>query len=134
MRVLSEKQLEEIVSRIKTPKLERRKKPPEADRVVILRELPKKPTEAVIQDATRGNQALAERMTAESWRRRQEAKEIAEWNDPRARHQRELDRWWQSKLDAEAALDDGYDYSTGFRERRYKTTCHRGPGDPDWGL
>ena len=22
----------------------------------------------------------------------------------------------------------------GFLERRYKTTCHRGPGDPDYGL
>jgi hypothetical protein len=85
------------------------------------------PTEAVIQHATAGNDALARRMEAER-------REMAEWNDPRVRYQRELDRWWQSKLDAEAALDDGFDYSTGYKERRYKTTCHRGKGDPDYGL
>jgi hypothetical protein len=139
MRLLSEKQLDEFLSGIKTPKLERKKKPaepepPRDDAVVISPNWDRKPTEAVIQEATRGNQALAERMTAEDRCRRHEAKELAEWNDPRARHQRELDRWWQSKLDAEAALDDGYDYSTGFKERKRKMTCHRGPGDPDWGL
>jgi hypothetical protein len=134
---LSEKQIEEIIA--KTPKLERKKRPeslapPSGPTVISARErLPEKPTEAVIQDATRGNQALAERMTMEGQRSRQVAKELAEWNDPRTRHQHELDRWWQSKLDAEAALDE-FDYSTGFKERRYKTTCHRGPGDPDWGL
>jgi hypothetical protein len=79
----------------------------------------------------------AGRDMAQRWRdRRQEleAKEYTEWNDPRARYQRELDRWWQAKLDMEAALDDGFDYSTGYKERRYKTTCHRGKGDPDYGL
>ena len=66
-------------------------------------------------------------------RMRQEAKEITEAQDPRARYQRELDRFWQSQRDFEASLDE-WDYSTGYRERRYRTTCHRGPGDPDWGL
>jgi hypothetical protein len=100
-----------------------------------------KPTEAVIQDATSGNHALAQRIkheTMEARRRQQEKKEMAEFyaegQDPRARYQRELDRWWQSKLDAEAALEDEYDYSTGYKERRYKSSCHRGPGDSDWGL
>ena len=73
---------------------------------------------------------------AQKWRdrrREQEAKEIAELNDPRARYQTELDRWWQAKRELADALDD-HVYVGGFREPRYKTTCHRGPGDPDWGL
>ena len=86
----------------------------------------KQPTVAVIDAATRGNDALARRMEAER-------KELAQEN-LRARYQRELDRWWQSKLDAEAVLDDDYVYVGGFRERRYKTTCHRGKGDPDYGM
>jgi hypothetical protein len=105
---LTERQLEQLVSRIPTPKLERRKKPepkPEADGVVISPEWGVKPTEAVIQDATRGNQALAERMTAEDRRRQQEAKELAELQDARARYQRELDRWQQSVLDVREVLD-----------------------------
>jgi hypothetical protein len=74
---------------------------------------------------------------AQKWRNRrreQQAKEFAEQNNARARYQAELDRWWQAKRDLEAALDDGFDYSTGYREPRRKITCHRGPGDPDWGL
>jgi hypothetical protein len=67
-----------------------------------------KPTRAVIQEATTHNQALAERMTMEDRRRRQEAKEMAEWSagydNPLTRYQRELDRWQQSKLDAEQAI------------------------------
>jgi len=70
---------------------------------------------------------------AQKWRQEQQAKELAEWNDPRARYQAQLDRWWQAKLDLEAALDDGYVNVGGFRERR-RPTCHRGPGDSDWGL
>jgi hypothetical protein len=86
----------------------------------------KQPTVAVIDAATRGNDALARRMEAER-------KELAQ-EDLRARYQRQLDRWWQSKLDAEAALDDGYVEIAGFRERRYRTTCHKGRGDPDYGI
>jgi hypothetical protein len=71
---------------------------------------------------------------AQKWRQEQQARELAELNSPRARYQAELDRWWQAKLDLETALDDGYVNVGGFREPRYKTTCHRGPGDSDWGL
>jgi hypothetical protein len=71
--------------------------------------------------------------TAEDRRSQQMAKEIAEWNDARNRAQRELDRWWQARLDFEAD-DDEWIMVGGFRERRYRTTCHRGRGDPDYGL
>jgi hypothetical protein len=102
----------------------------------------KKPTEAVIQDATVHNHALAERMrneTAEQRRQRAYAKELAEWHaqgqDPRIKYQRQLGAWWQSKLDAEAALrEDDYVMVGGFMERRYRSSCHRGRGDSDWGL
>jgi hypothetical protein len=87
----------------------------------------RKPTEAVINEATAHNDAFARRM-------QRERQELAQAAEVRARYQRELDRWWQSKLDAEAALDDGYVNIGGFREPRYKTTCHKGRGDPDWGL
>ena len=87
----------------------------------------RKATQNIINDAAAHNDALTRRM-------QQERREMVQAEDVRTRYQHELDRWWQSKLDAEASLDDGFDYSTGFRERRYKTTCHRGPGDPDWGL
>jgi len=73
---------------------------------------------------------------AQRWRNRrqeQQAKEIAEHNDPRARYQAELDRWWQLQRDFADALDDQV-YVGGFLEPRYRTTCHRGKGDPDWGL
>jgi hypothetical protein len=72
--------------------------------------------------------------TADDRRSQQKAKEIAEANDPRNRLQREIDRQWQAKLDAEADYDDGWVEIAGFRERRYRTTCHRGRGDPDYGL
>jgi hypothetical protein len=71
--------------------------------------------------------------TADDRRSQQMAKEIAEANEARNRAQRELDRWWQAKLDLEAD-DDEYVTIAGFRERRYRTTCHRGRGDPDYGL
>jgi hypothetical protein len=51
--------------------------------------------------------------------------------DARAKQQAVLDRWWQTKLDLES-LDDGYDYSTGFREPRRRETCHKGKFDPDF--
>jgi hypothetical protein len=69
---------------------------------------------------------------AQRWRQEQQAKELAELNSERARYQAQLDRWWQAKLDLEAALDD-HVYIGGFREPR-RTTCHRGKGDPDWGI
>jgi hypothetical protein len=70
--------------------------------------------------------------TAEDRLSRQMAKEIAEWNAQDA-YERELNRQWQAKLDFEAD-DDEWVMIGGFREPRYRTTCHRGRGDPDYGL
>jgi hypothetical protein len=70
--------------------------------------------------------------TAEDRRSQQMAKEIAEWNAQDA-YERELNRQWQAKLDFEAD-DDEWIEIAGFRERRYRTSCHRGRGDPDYGL
>jgi len=70
--------------------------------------------------------------TAQDRRSQQMAKEIAEWN-AQDRYERELNRQWESKL-FEAADDDEFVMVGGFRERRYRTTCHRGKGDPDYGL
>ena len=58
--------------------------------------------------------------------------EIAESDTEWVRKQKLLDYLWQTKLDAEAPLDDEWDYSTGFAERRHKPTCHRGRWDPDF--
>jgi hypothetical protein len=72
--------------------------------------------------------------TFEQKRARRIQREILEFEkDARAKQQAVLDRWWQTKLDLES-LDDGFDYSTGFREPRYRETLHRGKFDPDWGL
>jgi len=92
-----------------------------------------RPDEAIMQDAAKTAEAQVE--MAQRWRRdrrREQEAKIAEF-DPRARYQAELDRWWQLQRDFAEALDD-HVYVGGFREPRYKTTCHRGPGDPDWGL
>ena len=92
-----------------------------------------KPREAIAQQAATSAEAFAKVVvedTQEARRRRQEAKELAEWNDPRHAYQRELDRF----MEANRVIEDAFEYSTGFKERRYKTTCHRGPGDPDYGL
>ena len=98
------------------------------------------PDEAILQQAAKS--AEAQLQMAERWRdRRQERalKEMADWQaeaqDPRIKHQRELDAWWQQQRDLKAALyDDEYVEIAGFRERRYRTTAHRGKGDPDYGL
>jgi len=122
---------EDIYADLQVARIDRPKPAPEPAAVKAEERWAAKHTEAVIQDATRGNDALARRM-------QQERKEMAQYNadgqDPRVRYQRELDAWQQSKLDAETALDDGYVEIAGFRERRYRTTCHRGCNDPDWGL
>src|SRR5262245_10442793 len=67
-----------------------------------------KPTVQIINEATSHNQAFARRMereTAEDRRNRQHVKELAQWNaqlqDPHARYQHELDKWWESKKLAE---------------------------------
>jgi hypothetical protein len=92
-----------------------------------------KPSEAIAQQAAASAEAFAKVVVAdtqEARRRKQEAKELAEWNDPRARYQRELDRF----MEASRVVEDEYVMIGGFREPRYRTTCHRGRGDPDWGL
>jgi len=63
---------------------------------------------------------------------KQRRREIEEADQDWVRKQKLLDHLWQTKLDAEAPLDDGWDDSTGFMERRHKTTCHRGRWDPDF--
>ena len=67
--------------------------------------------------------------TYETRRQRQMAKELAEFNDPRAAYQRELDRF----MEASRVIESEYVEIAGFREPRYKTSCHRGKGDPDYG-
>ena len=62
----------------------------------------------------------------------QRRREIAEADQDWVRKQKLLDHLWQTKLDAEASLDDDYDYSTGYAERRHKVTCHRGRWDSDF--
>jgi len=65
----------------------------------------------------------------------QHRKEFTQFEaDAVRKRQRELDFHWQAKLDAERSFDDGYDYSTGFRELRRRTSCHRSKSDPDFGL
>ena len=59
-------------------------------------------------------------------------REIVEADTDWVRKQKLLDHLWQTKLDAEASLDDDWDYSAGFAERRHKVTCHRGKWDPDF--
>jgi hypothetical protein len=49
------------------------------------------------------------------------------------RKQKLLDHLWQQKLDSESDWDDGYEDWTGFREPRYRTSCHVGKHDPDFG-
>jgi hypothetical protein len=92
-----------------------------------------KPHEAIAQQAAVSAEALAKVVvedTYEARRRRQEAKELAEWNDPRSRYQRELDRF----MEASRVIETEYVEIGGFREPRYRTTCHRGKGDPDYGV
>jgi len=59
-------------------------------------------------------------------------KEIAESDQQWIRTQKLLDHLWQQKLDSEAPLDDDWDDSTGYMERRHKATCHRSRWDPDF--
>jgi len=63
---------------------------------------------------------------------KQMRREIMEADQPWIRQQKLLDHLWQTKLDAEASFDDEWDYSTGYAERRHKTTCHRGRWDSDY--
>ena len=60
-------------------------------------------------------------------------REIEEADQDWIRKQKLLDHLWQQKLDAETDWDDGRDDSTGFRVPRYRTSCHVGKHDPDFG-
>jgi len=66
-------------------------------------------------------------------RRRRMRQEIAESDTEWVRAQKLADHLWQAKLDAEAPIDDGYVEIAGFRERRYRTSCHVGKNDSDYG-
>jgi hypothetical protein len=97
------------------------------------------PHEAIAAQAAASAEAFAkvvQKDTYEARRRKQEAKEVAEWssgyNDPRIRYQRELDRFMEASRIIEAEAEQVY--VGGFLEPRYRTTCHKGRGDPDWGL
>jgi hypothetical protein len=70
-----------------------------------------KQTEAVLQDAVAHNCALAARLEAE--------RAVADWKA--SNYQRQIDECWQRTIDARDAQEA-------------LRTCHRGPGDPDWGL
>ena len=63
---------------------------------------------------------------------KQRRREIEEADQDWVRKQKLLDLLWQAKLDAEAPLDDDWDYSPGYMERRHKVTCHRGRWDSDF--
>jgi hypothetical protein len=64
---------------------------------------------------------------------KQRRREIEEADQDWVRKQKLLDHLWQQKLDAEAPLDDGYVEIAGFRVPRYRTSCHVGKHDPDFG-
>jgi hypothetical protein len=66
--------------------------------------------------------------------RRLERERVEFERDHIAQAQAQLDFWWQTKIDLEGPLDDGYVEIAGFRERRRRPSCHRGPGDPDYGM
>jgi hypothetical protein len=102
---------EQIIARLLAVRLD---KPPTPKAVP-----PPKPAEVLAEERWREDHKstpqvineFADKTDALTRRLRQE-------DDARARYQREIDRAWQRKLDLEAELNDGYDYSTGFRERR----------------
>jgi hypothetical protein len=97
--------------------------------------------QTIAQNAATSAEAFAKVVEEDSYearRRKAITKEMAQWvrdsQDPRVRYQRELNRFMEAKRTIEDAVEDEYVYVGGFRERRYKTTCHRGKGDPDYGL
>ena len=75
-------------------------------------------------------------MNDDEYSRRYQAqlrKESEEADQDWVRKQKLLDHLWQAKLDAEASLDDDYVEVAGFRVPRYRTSCHVGRHDPDFG-
>ena len=71
--------------------------------------------------------------TYEQRRNKQLRKEIEEADSERVRRQKLLDYLWEQKLLSGAPFDDGYDYSTGFKEPKYRPSCHVGKHDSDFG-
>ena len=130
---------EQIVARLLAGRLDKPPQPappPKPEAKAQERWAQPKPCEAIAAQAAASTEALAKVMreeTAEDRRSRQMAKEIAEWQ-AQDRYQQELNRWWQAKQEIEAAIEPDYVMVGGFLEPRYKTTCHKGKGDPDWGL
>ena len=58
--------------------------------------------------------------------------EIAEANEPRNRHQKQLDDWWQSQRDFEEEFSDTYEVG-GFQERWSQTPSFtKSKRDRDW--
>jgi hypothetical protein len=139
---------EQIIARLQAARLDRPRpapppppKPKPAQVRADERFAQPKPHEAIAQQAALSAEAFAQVVqqdTSEARRRKQEVKEMAQWvaegQDPRARYQRELDRFTEASRAIEAALEDDHVYVGGFWEPRYRTTCHKGKGDPDWGL
>src|SRR6516225_10397337 len=122
---------EQIVARLLAGRLDKppAPKPPPKPEVKAQEHWDKDRRQTIAKSAAASAEALAKVVvedTQEARRRRQEAKELAEWNDPRARYQRELDRF----MEASRVIEDEYVMVGGFREPRYRTTCHRGKGDP----
>jgi hypothetical protein len=135
---------EQIVARLLAGRLDKPPQPapsPKPEVKAQERWAQPKPRQAIAQQAATSAEAFAKVVqedTYEARRSRQITKETAQWiaegQDPRIAYQRELDRFMEANRAIEAALDDEYVEIAGFREPRYRATCHRGKGDPDWGL
>jgi hypothetical protein len=73
---------------------------------------------------------VSDEVTASRNYYRRIAQELAEAETPQVRAQAVLDRHWQAMREQDEP--DEWDYSTGYKERRHKVTCHRGRWDPDF--
>jgi hypothetical protein len=137
---------EQIIARLQAARLDRRPqpapppKPKPAQVKADERFAQPKPHEAIAQQAALSAEAFAKVVqedTYEARRSKQMQKEYAEWaregQDARVRYQRELDRFMEASRAIDAALEDDCVEIGGFREPR-RATCHRGKGDPDYGL
>jgi hypothetical protein len=71
--------------------------------------------------------------TYEQRRNQQLRREIEEADQGWVRKQKLLDHLWQTKLDNETDWDDGMVEIAGFRVPRYRTSCHVGRHDSDFG-
>jgi len=128
---------EQIVARLLAGRLDKppAPKPPPKPEVKFEERCDKERRQTIAKSAATSAEAFAQIVQEDSYaaRRRQEAKELAEFNDPRARYERELNRFWEAKRLIEEAVEPDYVEIGGFLEPRCKTTCHRGKGDPDYG-